>query len=79
MLPPSGGATTGSQGGLKPEGLWPPSPLLFAREPPVIRTEPPVIRPDSPVIRTQRPFIPGLFFSKKNGLKFENLAQKNEI
>ena len=53
------------QGGVLWRSLWPPPPLLFARERPFIRTEPPVIRTESPVIRTQRPFFSGLFFFEK--------------
>ena len=68
----------GRRKGAQPLAAAPP---VIRTEPPVIRTEPPVIRPGSPVIRTQRPFFSGLFFffRKQNGLKFEILAQKNEI
>ena len=61
---------SGVQGGVKPEGLWPPPPQLCVREPSIMRTEPPIMRTESPIMRTQRPFFRASFFSKKKRPKF---------
>ena len=61
-----------------------PRPPCYADGSPLLCERGLLMRTEPPIMRTQRPFFrpffrASFFFEKKNGLKFENLAQKNEI
>ena len=75
-----------AQGGLKRQSCCPGGARLCARGPPVMRTclllcarSPLLCVRTSLLCVLNGLFFGPLFFSEKNGLKFENLAQKNEI
>ena len=68
------------QGGVNGRSLWRPPPQLCVREPSVMRTKPLLcVRRALLCVINGLFFRASFFFRKKNGLKFENLAQKNEI
>ena len=68
-----------AQGGVNRECLWPPPPQLCVREPSIMRTEPLLCVRTALLCVLNGLFFRASFFFEKNGLKFENLAQKNEI